>query len=137
MRCAFFFILLNLMVTFPVMAADVAPAMEKSAPAASAVLENTKVPEAIGTSDGEYTLIIKDHQFAPARLEVPADKAIKLTVKNMDTSAEEFESHDLKREKVIQGNSEAQINIGPLKAGEYKFVGEFHEDSAHGVIVAK
>jgi hypothetical protein len=43
----------------------------------------------------------------------------------------------LKVEKVIPGNSKATIYVGPLKAGEYKFVGEFNDKTAKGVIVAK
>lgn len=82
-------------------------------------------------------LTIKDHKFQPDRVEVEAGKEFFLTVKNEDASPEEFESHDLHREKVIEGNGQAKIKIGSLEPGEYKFVGEFNEDSAKGVIVAK
>jgi plastocyanin len=85
----------------------------------------------------DYTITIKDHKFTPAELEVPADKAFSILVKNEDASPEEFESHDLKREKIIKGNSEATIKIGALKPGTYKFFGEFHEKTAQGKIVAK
>jgi plastocyanin len=88
-------------------------------------------------ADGEYTIIIKDHKFEPARVEIPADTRVKLIVKNQDATPEEFESHDLKREKIIKGNSEAKISVGPLKAGEYKFFGEFNEKTAQGVLVVK
>ena len=84
-----------------------------------------------------YTLTIKDHRFEPSELQVPAGKKIKLLVKNLDPTAEEFESHDLKREKVIAGKSEAIISVGPLKPGTYKFVGEFNEKTAKGSIIAK
>lgn len=84
-----------------------------------------------------FDLEIKDHTFHPATLEVPANTKVQLRVKNLDTTPEEFESHDLKREKVIKGGSEALINVGPLKAGEYKFFGEFHESIAQGVLVVK
>jgi plastocyanin len=84
-----------------------------------------------------YVLVIKDHKFAPEELQVPAGKKLKLVVKNQDATPEEFESHDLKREKVVKGNSEATISIGPLKPGTYRFVGEFHEKTAKGRIVAK
>jgi len=87
--------------------------------------------------DASAVLSIKDHRFVPAELTVPADKRIKLTVKNLDSTPEEFESHDLNREKVIPGGADATIYIGPLEAGTYKFFGEFHEDTAQGVIVAK
>lgn len=91
----------------------------------------------IHAQDSSYTLTIKDHRFEPAQLQVPAGKKIRLLVRNLDSTAEEFESHDLKREKVIPGNSEATISIGPLNPGVYRFVGEFHESTAKGSIVAK
>ena len=87
--------------------------------------------------DASFTITIRDHRFEPSELQVPAGKKIRLLVKNLDPTPEEFESHDLKREKVIPGKSEATIIIGPLKPGTYKFVGEFHESTAKGSIVAK
>jgi hypothetical protein len=84
-----------------------------------------------------YTVIIKDHQFAPAELTVPAHKKIKITIENQDPTPEEFESHDLKREKIIPANGKAVINVGPLRPGKYSFVGEFHEDTAKGTIVVQ
>jgi plastocyanin len=88
-------------------------------------------------ADDTVTLTIKDHRFEPARLEVPAGKKFNLVVKNLDATPEEFESHDLKREKVIAGKGQATITIGPLKPGTYKFVGEYHEKTAQGQMVAK
>jgi plastocyanin len=84
-----------------------------------------------------FTLTIKDHRFEPATLQVPAGKKIRLLVKNLDPTPEEFDSSDLRREKVIPGKSEATILIGPLKPGTYKFVGEFHESTAKGTVIAK
>jgi plastocyanin len=88
-------------------------------------------------ADDTFTVVIKEHRFEPAQLEVPAGKKLKLLVKNLDPTPEEFESHDLKREKIIAGKGQATINIGPLKPGTYKFVGEYHESTAQGQIVAK
>lgn len=85
----------------------------------------------------EYIIEIKDHKFTPDVVMVEADKEFVLVVKNSDATAEEFESHDLKKEKVIKGGKEAKINIQKLKAGEYKFVGEFHESTAKGKIIVK
>lgn len=84
-----------------------------------------------------YELVIRDHRFEPEVLNVPAGKKFKLLVKNLDATPEEFESHDLKREKVIAGKSSATLTLGPLKPGSYKFVGEYHEKTAQGQIVAK
>ncbi|MCB0324241.1 MAG: cupredoxin domain-containing protein [Bdellovibrionales bacterium] len=80
-------------------------------------------------------IIIKNHRFEPAEVRVPADKKIKLIVKNQDSTPEEFESHDLNREKIIAGNSQATILVGPLQPGEYSFFGEFNEATAQGKLV--
>ncbi len=85
----------------------------------------------------EADLYIKDHKFSPEILELPEGKKIRLTVHNQDETIEEFESIDLKREKIVHGNSNARIILAPLKPGEYKFFGEFHEDTAKGKIVVK
>jgi hypothetical protein len=58
-------------------------------------------------------------------------------VDNQDATPEEFESHELNREKVIAGKSKATIFIGPLKAGSYPFIGEFNEATAKGVVIAE
>jgi plastocyanin len=88
-------------------------------------------------ADAEFRLVIENHRFTPERLEVPAGKKVKLVIDNRDATPEEFESHALNREKVIPGKTSASIFVGPLKAGEYPFVGEFNEKSAKGVIVAR
>lgn len=85
----------------------------------------------------DFTLTIKDHKFTPSELKVPANKRVAITVINSDATPEEFESNALKVEKVIPGGSKATVRIGPLKPGRYDFVGEFHEDTAKGVIVAE
>lgn len=92
----------------------------------------------ISFADGgeiEAHLIIKDHKFTPEILTLPAGKKIVLIVENQDSTIEEFESIDLKREKVIFGNSKAKIILAPLKPGEYHFFGEFHEETAQGKLI--
>lgn len=88
-------------------------------------------------NDAEVLLIIKDHRFTPTELSVPAGKKVKLVIDNQDATPEEFESHDLNREKVIPGKSKATVWIGPLKPGSYAFVGEYHEATAKGRIIVK
>lgn len=85
----------------------------------------------------DYTLTIKDHKFTPTELKVPANKRVTITVINDDATAEEFESKPMKVEKVIPGKSKATVRIGPLKPGSYPFVGEFHEATAKGVVIAE
>lgn len=85
----------------------------------------------------EVHLIIKDHRFSPAEVKVPAGQKIRLIVENQDATPEEFESHELNREKIIAGKSKATIYIGPLEPGRYPFVGEFNEATAQGVVIAE
>ncbi len=82
-----------------------------------------------------FTLVIKDHQFQPARLEIPAGTRVKLAIDNQDPTPEEFESYELNREKVIMGNSGTTLFVGPLQAGEYPFFGEFNPQTAQGILV--
>ena len=85
----------------------------------------------------DIAVTIENHRFAPARIEIPAGKKVRLMVENKDATPEEFDSSDLRIEKVIPGKAKAPIFVGPLKAGEYKFMGEFNPSTAQGVIVAK
>jgi hypothetical protein len=87
--------------------------------------------------DETYTITIKDHRFDPVDLEIPAGKKVKLLIKNLDPTPEEFESYDLNREKIIVGGREGTIYVGPLDAGTYEYFGEFNPDTAQGRIIAK
>ena len=84
-----------------------------------------------------YTLTIKDHRFEPAQVKPPTETSVTLLVKNLDASPEEFESKSLHIEKIIPANSEVSFQLRPLKAGVYKFVGEFHEETAKGEIIVE
>jgi plastocyanin len=91
----------------------------------------------VHAEEPSFTLTIKDHRFSPSEITVPTGQKVKLVIKNLDATPEEFESHDLNREKIVQGGGEITLYIGPLKAGTYKFFGEFNEDTAQGRILAK
>ncbi|MDD2815409.1 MAG: cupredoxin domain-containing protein [Thiotrichaceae bacterium] len=91
----------------------------------------------VSAEDKVFNLVIKNHKFEPAEITVPAGVKIQLNVKNLDSTAEEFESYELNQEKVISGGQEASLYIEPLKPGSYPFVGEFNEDTAKGVLIAK
>lgn len=80
---------------------------------------------------------IKDHLFHPSVVEIPANTKVKLFIRNLDPTAEEFESYELNREKVISGQSKTVIFIGPLPPGEYPFFGEFFPKTAQGKVVVK
>ncbi|GAB4165916.1 MAG: hypothetical protein Tsb006_5410 [Rickettsiaceae bacterium] len=85
----------------------------------------------------EVDIYIKEHKFSPEIIEAPAGRKLRITVHNQDSTIEEFESFELKREKIILGNSKAVIILAPLKPGEYKFFGDFHQDTAQGKIIVR
>jgi len=83
------------------------------------------------------TITIRDHRFEPSEIHVPAGKRIALTVINADPLSEEFDSSALKVEKVIAGKSQGVVHISPLKPGRYDFIGEYHEQTAKGLVIAE
>jgi hypothetical protein len=89
------------------------------------------------SQEREFLVQIKNHQFEPAIIEVSADQKFKLIVENLDKTLEEFESNDLKKEKLVGGGKKITIIAGPLKSGEYKFFGDFHQKTAQGKIIVK
>jgi hypothetical protein len=60
-----------------------------------------------------------------------------LEVTNQDGQPEEFESKQLGVEKVIPAGKKGLIRLRALKPGRYTFVGEYHEATAKGAIVAE
>lgn len=85
----------------------------------------------------QYRLTVKAGKFIPETVEVPAGQKFRLMVTNEGPGPEEFESHELNREKVIPAGRTAPIIIGPLDPGSYGFFGDFHPNTATGKIVAK
>jgi len=83
-----------------------------------------------------FELTLHNHAFSPATLTIPANKQVKLTVKNLDNTPAEFESHDFHAEQVVAGGSQTILYIGPLSPGTYGFFDDFH-DSTEGKLLVK
>ncbi len=88
------------------------------------------------TTTPPNTIVIKNHQFIPPQLIIPAGRKLKITVDNQDSTAEEFESFDLDREQIVEGGKRITVFIGPLKPGTYKYWADFHKSST-GAIIAQ
>lgn len=101
-----------------------------------AALVFAAVQPVAASAEESAQLTIRNQAFEPSELVVKAGEKIKLTITNAQEKAAEFESHQLKREKVIQPGGSVVINIGPLKAGNYDFFDDFHT-ATKGRIVAK
>ena len=110
--------------------------MSKSV-ALCALLVMSATSIASATEPPEVRLVIRDHRFVPTELKVPANTKIKLMVVNQDATPEEFESHELNREKVVTGGGTIPVYVGPLKPGRYPFFGDFHAETAQGTLIAQ
>jgi hypothetical protein len=91
----------------------------------------------VWAADYDAKLVIRDHKFEPVELTVPAGQKIKLLVDNQDATPEEFESNELNREKIVTGKATITVFLGPLDAGRYPFFGDFHQETAQGVLIVK
>ena len=81
-------------------------------------------------------ILLRDNQFQPAEVSVPAGVKIELSIKNEQTKPAEFESSSLHREKVVGPGAAVSIFVGPLAPGRYEFFDDFNR-AARGVLVAK
>lgn len=79
---------------------------------------------------------LKDHQFTPSHVEVPAGERFRIEVVNKDATAGEFESYDMKFEKIMAPGDKISVFAGPLHPGSYKFFDDYHPDTAKGTITA-
>jgi len=91
------------------------------------------------SAEPEFLIQIKNHQFIPAVLRIPAGVKVQIVVDNQDDTPEEFESYSLNREKHVPPKSRVTLFIGPLAAGRYVYQGEDRTDGAValGVIEAR
>jgi len=87
--------------------------------------------------DGSIAVTLKDHRFTPAEIHVKANVPNVIALTNNDDSAEEFDSTSLKVEKVVASHSSGIVRLRPLSPGRYPFMGEYHSETAQGVVVAE
>ena len=88
-------------------------------------------------ADAPILLVLQNHKFTPNVIRVKANQPAMITLVNKDATAEEFDSADLKVEKVVAGNQSGNIRIRALKPGTYKFMGEYHAATVQGVVIAQ
>ena len=84
-----------------------------------------------------FKLSAKDGKFDPFKIDVPAGKRFKIELSNDGKGPMEFESKDLKQEKVLAAGAKSSIVINALKPGTYAFFDEYHMDAPKGQIVVK
>lgn len=84
-----------------------------------------------------YTITFKDGSFEPKALDIPADTRVKLEIVNAEDKPIEFESNDMKAEKIIRSGKTRSIKVGPLAAGTYTYFNEFNTAAGEGVVTVK
>jgi len=84
-----------------------------------------------------YEMTLKGQSFTPAELKVPAGEPFIIKLKNENDAPAEFESKDMKFEKVVAGHSEILTRVKALPGGEFEFYDEYHEDEARGTVVSE
>jgi hypothetical protein len=82
-------------------------------------------------------ITIKDHRFSPSEPRAPASQTFAIVVKNLDSTASEFESKTLRVEKVVAPGGEITMQIRPLNPGRYHFFDDFHQDTTEGELVVE
>ncbi|MEI9993443.1 MAG: cupredoxin domain-containing protein [Rhizomicrobium sp.] len=92
------------------------------------------VPAFAGTP---ISVVLKNHRFTPSTIHVKAGEPNVLVLSNNDDTADEFDSTALKVEKVVAGHGTGNIRLRPLAPGKYPFMGEYHSDTAQGVVIAE
>ena len=85
----------------------------------------------------ELALTLDQHRFSQEELRVKANAPFILVITNKDTEEEEFEMSSLRIEKIIPAGKTLKLKMPALKPGTYEFIGDFHEKTARGRIVAE
>ncbi len=82
------------------------------------------------------TLTLKGHRFTPDHADIPAGERFQIVVDNQDDTAGEFESSDMKVEKIVAPGTKITVRAGPLHPGSYAFFDDYHPDTARGTVTA-
>jgi hypothetical protein len=82
-------------------------------------------------------LVLSQHRFQPDHVTVPAGERFRIELTNQDDTVDEFESYDMKFEKIVVSGGRIAVFAGPLHPGTYKFFDDYHPDTATGTITAE
>ena len=85
--------------------------------------------------DPSFSLLLKNNQFVPNELQIPAGVKVKLVVRNDNPTPSEFESTQFHREKVVPPGQEITVFVGPLDPGSYEFFDDFHQETRGHLVV--
>jgi hypothetical protein len=84
-----------------------------------------------------FVIEFADGAITPQTIEVPAGRPFKLELRNTGTSPVEFESLELRKEKVLGPGVTSFIVIRRLSSGEYRFFDDFHPGTPPALLIAR
>ncbi|MGA8755743.1 MAG: cupredoxin domain-containing protein [Stellaceae bacterium] len=82
-----------------------------------------------------FSIALKNNQFVPSEVQIPAGVKVKLVVRNENQTTSEFESNQFHREKVVGPGQEITVFVGPLDPGSYEFFDDFHPQTRGHLVV--
>ena len=85
--------------------------------------------------DPSFAITLKNNQFVPSEMKIPAGVKVKLVVRNENPTTSEFESNQFHREKVVTPGQEITVFVGPLDPGSYEFFDDFHPQTRGHLVV--
>ena len=84
-----------------------------------------------------FKLDMKDGVMTPLKIEAAAGKPFKIEITNSGKSPVEFESIELRKEKVLAPGQAGSVVFRKLSPGTYVFIDEFHPDAPKGTLEVK
>jgi hypothetical protein len=108
---------------------------------AAALAAVALIPQAGRCADADAATVVvikaEGGRFQPAQLEVTANHPFKVQVTSAEQTPIEFESFELRRERVVKPGETITVNMPALSPGTYKFFDDFHRDTPEGAIVVR
>jgi heme/copper-type cytochrome/quinol oxidase subunit 2 len=88
------------------------------------------------TQTPSFSIAVRGNAFVPPELSVPAGQKIELHITNEGAAAAEFESAELRREKIVPPGQQVTVYVGPLRPGSYNFFDDFNPQT-RGRLIAR
>jgi hypothetical protein len=82
-----------------------------------------------------YLVEMKDGDLIPAELVVPEKTRFRIVIRNIGNKPAEFESNQLRQEKVLFMKAETSVVIIPLDIGTYDYFDDFAPTTLGKIIV--
>ncbi|MEN9708561.1 MAG: hypothetical protein RIQ68_969 [Pseudomonadota bacterium] len=92
---------------------------------------------AFAQDDPTFRIEFRDGAVSPREVLVPANTRIRLELVNLGDSPAEFESLELKKEKVLAPKTSSVLVIRTLAPGRYDFFDDFHPGQPPAVLIAQ